>query len=165
MKIVRNDIIYIQAKDLKRLNESNDILSRSFLYFVYLKFNNYKDYDDDEFVSFNVNDSCFNDIDWIIDFDEIKDLFEDQIIDICNELIEQRNSIANRYNSYSNKERVKNRYLYNKCKNIDYKISSYKEIIKIMHGKKELQLPDGIYFPKGFIKKNKVKKLFKDIRK
>ena len=163
MKIIKDDTIYVQVKDLRQLNESNNILSHSILYSIYLKFSNFNNYNDDEFIAFNNKDAYFNNITWIINFDDIKMLFEDEIIDICNKLIYERNVIADKYNALSPKARVKSRYMFNKSKILEYQINSYKDIIKIMHGNKKIELPDGIEFPPGFIKENKIKSLFKKI--
>ena len=165
MKIIKDNKTYIQVKDLRHLKESNIALTKSIIFLTYLLFNNYNEYSDDDFICFEKDSSYFDDIDWIINFDDIKNLFKDEIIDICNNLIQERNNIANRYNNLSNTERLKNRYLLNKTKTIEYQINSYKDILKVMNGIKKLELPDYIEFPKGFIKENKVKYLIKNIRK
>ena len=90
MKIYNNDKVYVQVKDLKNLKDSNYILNRSIIFLIYLLFNSYNKYGDDDFICFENNTVFFDNIDWIINFDDIKNLFKDEIIEICNNLINQK---------------------------------------------------------------------------
>lgn len=165
MKIIKDNTIYIQAKDLKRLKESNTIVSKSLLFLMHLLFNSYIDYNDEDFILFNEGDVNLDGIDWIINFDDIKDNTEEELTNTCNSLINQRNIIADKYNSLSIKDRVKNLKLLNQTRNLEYQINGYKDILDIKNGTKKLKLPEGIEYPDGFIKENKMKKLINKIKK
>ena len=159
MKIIKGDTIYVQVKDLQQLNESNVILSHSIIYSLYLKFNNYNDYDKDEFIAFNKEDAFFDDVEWIINYDDVINLSEKEIIELYNNTINERNNIADKFNSLSKKGRFRSRSMINKCKNLEYLNNSYKDLLDIKSGIKKITLPDGV----EPLNENKLKKLIKSI--
>ena len=165
MKIVKDNNTYIQIKDLKRLRDSNKLLTNSLLYILHILSNNYLNYNDDEFIILDEKDAYFEDVDWIINLDDIKDLSEDELVSICNNLIQQRNSIADKYNAFSVKDRIKHIKMLIKSNDLEYEINGYKDILAIKKGEKKLQLPDGIEFPEGFIKETPVKRLINKFKK
>ena len=138
VKLIKDDTVYIQIKDLKRLKESKEIISKSLIFTLYILFNNYRDYNDDDFIALNKKDVFFNNIDWILDFDDIIKNNENDITTICNNLINQRNNLADKYNSLSTRERVKNRKMITKSNDLKYKIDCYKEILEIINGNKKI---------------------------
>ena len=165
VKIIKNDTVYVQVKDLKRLKESNEIISNSLIFTLYILFNNYRNYKDDDFIALNKQDVSLKNINWILNFDEIINNNENDITTICNNLINKRNILADKYNSLSTKDRIKNRKMITKSKDLEYQIECYKDILEIIKGNKKISLPDGVEFPKGFIKKNKIKKLIHGLTK
>ena len=165
MKIVKDNTTYIQIKDLKRLRDSNKLLTNSLLYILHILSNNYLNYDDDEFVILDKKDAYFEDVDWIINLDEVAECTEEELINICNNLIQQRNMIADKYNSFAIKDRIKHIKMLIKSNDLEYEINGYKDILNIKRGEKKLQLPDGIEYPKGFINETPVKKLINKFRK
>lgn len=165
MKIVRNGTTYIQIKDLKRLRDSNMLLTNSLLFILHILSNDYLDYKDEDFIKLEDKDIDFNNVDWIIDFDDIKNCSEEDLINICNNLIGERNTIADKYNHYSIKDRIKNIKMLIKSKDLGYTINCYKDLLEVKRGNKELDLPKGVDFPEGFIKENKVKKLIHKLTK
>ena len=164
MKIIKDDTTYIQIKDLKRLRDSK-LLTNSLLFILHVLSNNCLEYKDDEFIKVEDPDINFEGIDWIIDFNDIKDNTDDEIIEKCNELISQRNQIADQYNQFSIKDRIKNIKLLIKSKDLEYTINCYKDLLEVKKGNKELELPKGVDFPDGFVKENKVKKLINKLKK
>ena len=165
MKIIRDDNVYIQIKDLKRLRDSNKLLTNSLLFILHILSSNYLDYKDEDFIKIEGEDINFDNVDWIIDFDDIKDSTEEQLVEECNDLIYERNQLADKYNKFSIKDRIKNIKMLIKSKDLEYKIYCYKDLLEVKRGNKELELPKGIDFPEGFIKENKVKKLINKLRK
>lgn len=164
MKIIKDDTTYIQIKDLKRLRDSK-LLTNSLLFILHILSSDRLDYKDDEFIKLEDQSISFENEDWIINFDDIKDLSEKELIDICNDLIYERNQIANKYNSCSMRDRLKNLKLLIKSRDLKYQIDCYKELLDVMNGNKELDLPKGVEFPDGFIKESKVKKLINKLKK
>ena len=165
MKIIKENTTYIQVKDLKRLRDSNKLLTNSLLFIVHLLSNTNKENNDDDFIILDEKNGYFEDVDWIINLDEIKDTSEEEIITICNSLIQQRNIIADKYNSFSVKDRIKHIKMLIKCNDLKYEINSYKDILAIKRGEKKLNLPDGIELPEGFVNETPVKKLINKLRK
>ena len=165
MKIIKDNTTYIQVKDLKRLRDSNKLLTNSLLYILHILSNNYINYNDEEFIKLDEKDAYFDDINWIVNFDDIVDLSEDELINICNNLIVQRNIIADKYNSLSVKDRIKHIKLLIKSNDLEYEINGYKDILAIKKGEKKLKLPKGVKFPQGFIKETPVKRLINKFKK
>ena len=164
MKIIKDDTTYIQIKDLKRLRDSK-LLTNSLLFILHVLSNNCLEYKDDEFIKVEDPDINFENVNWIINFDDIKNDSEDDLIKKCNELISQRNQIADQYNEFSIKDRIKNIKLLITSKDLEYTINCYKDLLEVKRGDKSLELPKGVDFPEGFIKENKVKKLINKLKK
>ena len=141
------------------------LLTNSLLFILHILSNNYLNYDDEEFIKLDLKDAYFSDVDWILNFDEVKDCTNNEIILKCNKIIQQRNYIADKYNSFSTKDRIKHINMLIKSNDLEYKINSYKDILAIKKGEKKIKLPDGIEFPEGFIKTPPVKKIMKIFKK
>ena len=124
MKIIKDGVTYIQTKDLKRLRDSK-LLTNSLLFILHVLSNDRLDYKDDEFIKVEDPNISFENEDWIINFDDIKNLSEKELIDICNDLIYERNQIADKYNSCSMKDRFKNLRLLIKSRDLKYQIDCY----------------------------------------
>lgn len=165
MKIEIDGTTYIQIKDLKRLRDSNMLLTNSLLFILHILSNNYLEYEEEDFIKLKDKDISLEGIDWIIDFDDIKTCSEDDIIKRCNRLITQRNKLADIYNSFSIADRIKNIKMFIRSKDLEYNINSYKDLLEVMRGNKVMELPKGVEFPDGFIKENKVKKLINKLKK
>ena len=120
---------------------------------------------DDDFVVLNDRDSYFEDVDWIIDLDEVKDCSEEELINVCNNLIQQRNLIADKYNSFSKLDRIKHIKMLIKSNDLKYEINGYKDLIAIKRGEKKINLPEGIELPEGFVKETPVQKILHKLKK
>lgn len=164
MKIIRDDKLYIQKSDVAYLDMS-DVAIPSFVYHklygngskIVGEFNEleFEEYSDKAVADF------FKSLSWILDYDEVKDLTDEEIDSLGEELIDQRNSIASMYNGMSQEEREKNQSLPTQCELLEYKVRMLREFYLYKNGKSKMQLPKEIV-PE--VKKSKgIKQLVKSI--
>ena len=162
MKIIRGNKVYVQNIDIVNLMPAlselqipfpGEVISKIFGNYFMCNSNNqyeFREYNGEEMVKF------FNGLDYIINYDEFKDLSEEEIIikgeNICNE----RNNAARKYNNLTVEEAK------NICDKIhadivlaDYKMASIRDYLWFKQGHIKMTLPDGIDYPEGYkIKKN-----------
>ena len=170
MKIIRNDKVYVQKNDLALLNRSDESIPA----IVYYKMFEggmmiVGDFNRDEFVEYNAAGAIdfFKNATWILDYDEVKDLTEEELDSLGEEIIDQRNSIATMYNGMTQEERAKNQALPTQCKFLEYKLMMLRDFELFKRGKKELTLPIGIEYPQRQKRgiKQKVKSLLDKFKK
>lgn len=147
MKIIRDDKVYIQKCDIGYLDMSDVEIPAPVYYKIYESgsriigdFNrlDFEEYSSKELVEF------FRKLAWILDYDEVKDLTDEEICLLGEELIDQRNSIAAMYNNMSQEERAKNQSLRAQCELIEYKVSSLREFQMYKNGEIKMRLPEGL---------------------
>lgn len=134
MKIINNNAVYVQKDDIEYLNSLGLSLPSSVV-------NKIIEYDimqiDDrtkyEFVKFGEQSDIefFKNLDWIIDYSEIKNLSESETMALYRKVIEQKNAIAREYNQMSESDRINNMDYIRKYKLLDYKLYSLLYIIKL----------------------------------
>ena len=164
MKIITNDGIYVQFIDLyylSKIKTSKLILNLNSFFIKELnKINEKNKY---TFIKFRTDNDInyINSFDWLIDFDEITKLSEDEIIKICNDKIYERNYLADKYNILSMKGRKKSNNILEKCTILEYEINNYSNILNIKKRKLKIELPENIEFPNDFFEDKKERKLIK----
>lgn len=89
----------------------------------------------------------FKELDFIIDYDQYKDLTDEQLDKEGRELTNKANKIAEKWNSMSVDEREQNSNLIEEHKNIEYMLHFLAEIIAIKHGKSSMPFPDFVKLP------------------
>lgn len=167
MKIITENAIYVQKNDLSQLYKMDSAIPAS----VFLKtfFENGVVIIDDsnrfEFVKFNDKKDIdfFKSTDWIVDYNEVKDLSEDEIIELAHNIYDGRNQIATKFNSMSDEEKDNNLDMINKCELLDFKLASLRDVLLFKKGDLIITLPEGIEYPKG-ISQNKEKGMKRLIR-
>ena len=108
MKIITNDSAYVQKNDISYLNSSDLPIPASIFMKVFGNgvtiINDSNRYD---FVKFDEESEIeyFKDLDWMIDYNQVKDLSEDEMIKLAESIGEERDGIANSFNSMSEEER------------------------------------------------------------
>lgn len=152
MKIITNDAVYVQKNDIGFLNQTDLSIPAS----IYMKVFGYgitliDDSNRFEFVKFQEESEItfFRDLDWIIDYDSVKDLDEEQIIELGQNITQQRNSIAKKYNAMTKKRRKANANMVDQCNKLDFKMYSLRDFLWFKQGHIHFDLPDGIDFPEG----------------
>lgn len=168
MKIIINEAIYVQKNDIGYLNQTDLPIPAS----IYLKvfgnevFSIIDNSNRFEFVKFEEKSEIefWINLDWIIDYDSVKDLDESQIIELGKTVAQQKNDIAKRYNAMSDDERRKNKHMIIEYKCLDFKMDSLRDILRYKQGRIKFYLPDEIDFSKDY-KKVKEKGLQRILRK
>lgn len=118
-----------------------------------------------EFVEFNTPKEIefFKGIDWMIDYNEVKDLSEEETFELGQSILEEKNAIAKKFNSMSKEEKEKNRNMISQCKLLDFKIYSLRDFLWFKQGQIKMKLPNGVDSPNGFEQEKGIKKLVKTI--
>lgn len=120
-----------------------------------------------EFVAFNEPDEIdfFSSLDWILDYNQVKDLSEEETIALGQSIVDEKNNIAEGLNSMSPEEREKNRDMVTQYELLDFKKYSLVDFIAFKQGRMKWQLPEGVEYPTGIVQKKGLGKLIKTIFK
>ena len=170
MKIITDDAIYIQKNDITYLNQylslNNLLIPTSIFEKVFgsniVIIDNSNRY---EFIKFDKPEEIefFQGIDWIIDYNKVKDLSEKDIITLAKNIAEEKNGIAKRFNSMIPEKRKKNINMTFQYELLDFKIYSLRNILWFKQGHIKMDLPKWIDFPNEVKQAKGVKKLIKTI--
>lgn len=165
MKIITNDAVYVQKNDIGFLNQTDLLIPVS----VFLKvFGNGITIIDDsnrfEFIKFEDKEEIefFQGLDFIVDYNLLKDLSEDEIMKLGQEVAFEKNNIAKKYNSLSGRDRANNMYMVSECEKLDFKMYSIRDILWYKQGYIKFDMPIDLNVQKeekGF------KKLLRKIKK
>ena len=126
--------------------------------------NNYENYFRKEYFSNSLTESeieYFKDLDWMIDYNQVKDLSEDEMIKLAESIGEERDGIANSFNSMSEEERKKHTDMVTKCDLLEFKFYSLRDVLWFKQGHISMELPEGIDYPEGYDQEKSVKKVLK----
>lgn len=154
MKIITNDAAYVQKNDIAYLNQTDlDIPASIYLKacetgtFIVDDSNRY------EFIRFNKSDEIqfFKNQDWILDYNQVKDKTEDELIEYCERIITQYNELAETFNALSEQEQMQNTELDMQCDLLAFKLFSLQEFIFYRKGLLEMQLPSELPKESPFI--------------
>ena len=146
MKIITDNAAYVQEIDLAYLSLSRlqvpiSIRIRGGIGGGHLdNTNKYKFY---EFTS-PKEISFFRNTNWILDYDEVKDLSDVEIIQLGEAVVHERNSIALEFNAMAPEVQRQNYDLVDKCSFLEHKAYSLEYFLEFKHGKVKTNLPDGI---------------------
>lgn len=162
MKIITDDAIYVQKNDITYLNQylslSNLPIPSSIFEKVFGRniviIDNSNRY---EFIKFDKPEEIefFQGIDWMIDYNKVKDLSEEEIIALAKSIAEENNEIARRFNSMTPEERKKNINMAFQYELLDFKICSLRDILWFKQGHIKMDLPKGIKIIKTMFNKKR----------
>ena len=145
MKIVTNNAVYVQKNDIGFLNQTDLPIPAS----IYIKIfgNGIVIIDDSnrfEFVKFDEESEIeyFKNLDWIVDYNVLKDMSVEEIITIGQSVAEEKNNIAKTYNAMNDEERMKNMHMVSECEKLDFKMYSLRDVIWFKQGFINITLPD-----------------------
>ncbi len=118
-----------------------------------------------EFVKFDapLEIEYFKGIDWMIDYNEVKDLSEEETIALGQSIAEEKNRIAQKFNSMSLKERNRNMDLVFQCELLDFKLCSLRDILFFKQGHIKMELPEMENISTEIVQEKGIKKLIKTI--
>ncbi len=166
MKIIYENCAYVQKNDIGFLNQTDMPIPGS----IYMKaFGNsgvtiIDNSNRFEFIEFTkpTEIEYFKNINWMIDYNDVYNLSEDEMIELGNKIAKQRNDIAKKYNAMSPEDKKKNYNLIRECELLDFKMYSLRDIILHKQGKLSFKIPSP---KKKKAKKKGIKKLLKEFPK
>lgn len=102
-----------------------------------------------DFVSFDEAHEVkfFRELEFVIDYDQYKELTDEQLGEKGQKLVMKANEIAEKWNSMSSDEREQNSNLFQEHENIEYMLNFLSEIYAIKHGKRSMPFPDFVKLP------------------
>ena len=155
MKIITENSVYVQRKDIGELLRSDIPMPGLISVLGNSSFSAFIDeINGEEFVRLVEDDErdFFIKQDWILDFDDVKNLSFDELIKLGQQTSNERNDISNKFNSLPEKEKNE---LYNEtmltCKLLDHKIRSIKDFIFIKCTVIKVDWPSDIEIPENMI--------------
>ena len=142
MKIITKNVAYVQKKDISFLLKSTVKVPE----FLYLKLLEEADDMENkyEFVKFEDRDEIkfFKSMNWIIDYNDIKNSSEDDIIQMCKDAANEINAIADKFNAMPDKKKEKHEDMVQKCKLLEYKMHSLRDALWFKQGHINMSLPE-----------------------
>ena len=154
MKILTENAIYVQKNDMTYLSRMAKSIPSSILIQVYGK--GAETIDDNEI-------EFFKNLDWIVDYQVLKNLTDEEIYSMGQDILNEKNRIARQFNLLSPVERKKNISMVNECELLDYKLYSIRDILWFNQGHIYIKLPKGIDYPESFAHKNVIQRALKRV--
>ena len=157
MKIITENAVYVQKNDITYLNHTDLPIPASI--FIKVFGNGVVIIDDSnryEFEKFEDNHEIefFKRLDWIVDYNSVKDLSDDEIIEIGKSIAQSKNQIAKQFNSMSENERKENLEMVTQCELLDFKMYSLRDILWFKQGHLKMTLPEGVDYPEESVQKD-----------
>ena len=151
MKILKDNKIYVQKNDMAYLNSSDLPIPGSIFMKVFGQgITIIDDSNRYEFIEFTKPEEVefFRSLDWIVDYDSVKDLTEEEIIELGQSVAAERNNRAKKFNAMSEAKR-KQQYasVMAELELLDFKMYTLRDIIMFKNGELEFTLPDGVERP------------------
>ena len=144
MKVIYDNCVYVQKNDMAYLEASDLPIPAS----VFTRFfgNGITIIDDRnryDFVLFKEKAEIdfFKGLDWMVDYNELKNLSEEEIIKLAENTNEERNEIVATYNSMPVEERQKHGDMVTKCDLLEFKFYSLRDILWMKQGHISINIP------------------------
>lgn len=147
MKIITENAVYVQLNDMGFLNQTDLPIPAT----IYLKtFGQGPTTIDDrnrfDFIKFEEPSEIeyFRSLDWMIDYNEVKDLDESALMELGQSISATRNAIADQFNAMTAKEQSENQQMVEECEMLDFKIYSLRDIIWYKQGRLPITMPEEV---------------------
>ena len=164
MKIVTENAVYVQKNDIFRLFHVNSTIPHTIIAKAFK--NGLQTIDDSsryEFVKYKDNKDIefFNGLDWIVDYNSVKDLSDDEITKMEQDIAQEVRKIVQQIVSMPEQGST----MIIQSKLLNFKMYFLRDFLLFRHGKLKMTLPEGIDYPKGYIAKEEhgIQKLMKRI--
>lgn len=151
MKIFKDNAVYVQKNDMVYLNQTDIPIPASIFMKVFGhgitiidERNRY------EFVKFEAPEEIdfFKEQDWIVDYNEIRDLTEEELISLGQSIAQEKNKRADEFNKLPKKQRQqKYQSVVSSLDLLDFKMYSVRDMIMFKRGELEFSLPQGVERP------------------
>lgn len=154
------ETVYVQMQDIMYLSNETDIpIPATIFTKVFTGMTIVTDANRFDFVRFDGEHEVkfFREQEVIIDFDQYKDLTDEQLEAEAQKLGKRADEIAKRWNGMKPEERKENSSLYDEHRDLGYMINFLSEIYAVKHGKRNMPFPKFVEMPK----KPKKKPLFR----
>ena len=146
MKIIAENTVYVQKNDSMYLLNITDLPIPASIFrkvfrngMIIIDDSNkyeFEEFEDDSEIEF------FKGLDWIVDYNSVKDLSDDEIIAMGQNIAQSKNQIAKQFNSMSEDERKENLEMVIQCELLDYKMYSLRDILWFKQGHLKMTLPN-----------------------
>ena len=150
------EVAYVQMQDIMYLTHETDMpIPASIFTKVFQGVTIVNDSNRFDFVKFSKEEEVnfFRGLDFIIDYNQYKDLSDKQLEEKWEELAGKANEIAEKWNSMTEDERKENSSLFDEHRNIHYMLKFITEVYAIKHGKRVMPFPKFVKNSKRIKKK------------
>lgn len=151
MKIVTNNAVYVQKDDMIALNETDLPIPTSIFNKVWgIGITIIDGSNRYEFIKFEEEHEIeyFKELDWIVDYNELKDLDEAGFIALGEKAAQEQKDIAEKYNFMTKEEQNKNQDLVSRHQMLTFKIYSIRDVLWFKQGHIRFELLEGVEYPK-----------------
>lgn len=147
------ETVYVQMQDIVYLSHETDMPIPASIYmkvFSGVTTTIVNDSNRFNFVKFNDEHEVnfFRDLEFIIDYEQYKDLTDEQLEEEGQKLANKVNEIVKKWNSMTLGERKENRSLLQEHRNICYMLNFVSEVYAVKHGKRFMPFPEFVRIPK-----------------
>lgn len=150
MKVFKNNAVYVQRDDLGFLHSSDLTIPASIFLKAYGEGVTIIDEGNRwDFIRFDEPSEVdfFRGLDWIIDWESVKDLSEEKVGELGQSVLEERNSLAQRFNGMNPEEQTENSDIPFKCTCLDHKIQSLVAVYNFKQGYLKMAFPGELESP------------------
>jgi hypothetical protein len=143
------EVVYVQMQDIVHLHRSSTTIPASVCTKVFNGTLIVTDLNRFDFVRFDEEHEVkfFRELDFIIDYDQYKDLTDKQLNEEFFNFAVKSNKIAEKWNSMPTYQREKNFDMLQEYENLTYILDSLEEIYEIKHHKKTMPFPNFVQIP------------------
>lgn len=151
MKIFKDNSVYVQKNDMVNLNHADISIPASIFIKVFGQgitvideTNRY------EFIEFNAPEEIkfFQEQDWIVDYNAIRDLTEEELMELGQSIAQDKTAKAKAFNKLPKKQRQqKYQSVVSSLELLDFKMYSIRDMIMFKRGELEFPLPQGVQRP------------------
>ena len=154
MKVVRDNIIYVQRSDILMICLTDNV-PESIIYSQFGKGVVKTDSTNiNDFIKFEKENEIefFKQADWIIDYDELKELSDDEIDNFINNIYKEIKELRIKYASLDDFEKITNRDIIFRSKLLEYKTESLEKLKFSNRKSLENSLPEECKTPQYVLK-------------
>ena len=145
MKVINDNVAYVQKIDIGNISTYDMPMPSSIFLMAIGENYNLNDKLGSEFVKFtDPNDvDFFKNVEWILDYNEVINIDEEDIVLLIQELILKREKMVNGYD-FNSIESIKNLNLAKECNKIDLLIESLNYVLKVKKKTVNFEMPDNV---------------------
>lgn len=132
MKIITEDAVYIERKDFVFLLSLDIPLSTSVFFKSFdKKLTTLTEKNQHELIKMNgkYEKKFFSNLDWILDYEELKNINDVEITNQIKELDNKRHELLKEYISFNEIQKINNKNVLTKIRILEYKIDALKEYL------------------------------------